>query len=168
MCIRDSVLVARLPEDHAALAKRLALWHTEPRGFAKEGVLVLRRADDVTLYVADARKCAWLAPGERVDRPAAAVTAPARAAGVSCDEACAGRGLRCDARLLVFADACAALAAHFPCPAGCGHQLGVELPAYVTSKAEATAGQCLIANGGATPTCAAKHRATQRLCVCVS
>ena len=62
----------------------------------------------------------------------------------------------------------AALAAHFPCPAGCGHQLGVELPAYVTSKAEATAGQCLIANGGATPTCAAKHRATQRLCVCVS
>ncbi|KAH8074519.1 alpha-1,3-mannosylglycoprotein 2-beta-N-acetylglucosaminyltransferase [Aureococcus anophagefferens] len=140
---------------------------TNPRGFAKEGVLVLRRADDVTLYVADARKCAWLAPGERVDRPAAAVTAPARAAGVSCDEACAGRGLRCDARLLVFADACAALAAHFPCEAGCGHQLGVELPAYVTSKAEATAGQCLIANGGATPTCAAKHRATS-LCVCVS
>lgn len=75
---------------------------------------------------------------------------------------------RADARLLVFADACAALAAHFPCPAGCGHQLGVELPAYVTSKAEATAGQCLIANGGATPTCAAKHHATQRLCVCVS
>ena len=162
------VLVARLPEDHASLAKRLALWHTEPRGFSREGVLVLRRADDVTLYVADARKCAWLAPGERVDRPAAAVDVAARAAGVSCDEACAGRGLRCDARLLVFADACAALAAHFPCPAGCGHQLGVELPAYVTSKAEATAGQCLIANGGATPTCAAKHRATQRLCVCVS
>ena len=85
---------------------------------------------------------------------------------VSCDETCAATGRRCDPALLPFADDCAAVARHFDCPNGCGHQLGVELPALVTLDSEFTAGQCLIANGGAVPTCGAKHRATRRLCVC--
>ena len=158
--------VVSLPEDHARLARLLDLWHTEPRGYDARGVLSLRRKNGVALYLLDARRCPWLDDdARRPPHSSALVAAPG--AGVSCDETCRARGSRCAPDLLPFADTCAALAAAFDCPQGCGHQIGVELPAVVTLESEFTVGQCLIANGGAVPTCNSKHRATRRLCVCV-
>ena len=162
------LLVARLPEDHPKLARALDLWHTEPRGYDRHGVLVLRRAGGAALYLADARRCDFLGETERIAKPADAALVAAGAAGVSCDDACRAAGRRCDDRLLAFADACAFMREHFDCPKGCGHQLGPELPAFVARPGRDTSGQCLIANGGFTPACGARHPATQRLCFCAS
>ena len=48
---QSRVVVVALPEDHARLSKLLNLWHTEPRGYSKDGLLVLRRQRDVPFSV---------------------------------------------------------------------------------------------------------------------
>ena len=120
----------------------------------------------MTLYLADSRRNDYINDDERLKLPQTAKILPASAPGVSCDDTCASHHMHCQPKLLPFADTCDALTANFKCTNGCGHQLGIELPAFVTQASEATVGQCLIANGGAVPTCQSKHRATQRLCVC--
>jgi hypothetical protein len=85
--------------------------------------------------------------------------------GVSCTSACAAMGGRCEERELEWGNSCAALARHFPCEAGCGHQVGPELPAYASAKDLDTYRQCLTSDI-AVSTCDAKYAKTRRLCTC--
>ena len=117
------------------------------------------------VYLLDMRRCPWLNE-ERIS-DADSVVIKASQPGVACTSVCRAAQKTCDPKLLVFADRCDLLRKHFPCDAGCGHQLGPELPAFVARPGRDTSGQCLVASGGFTPTCDAKHPATQRLCVCV-
>jgi hypothetical protein len=80
--------------------------------------------------------------------------------------ACTLSIVSCDERELEFMNRCDALAAAFACEGGCGHQIGLELPAYVADRRAATAGQCLVTDGPM-PRCAASHPATARLCACL-
>ena len=52
------------------------------------------------------------------------------------------------------------------CEAGCGHQVGPELPAYAESPSLDTHRQCLISDI-AISKCEAKFGKTRRLCRCV-
>ena len=56
--------------------------------------------------------------------------------------------------------------AHFDCEAGCGHQVGAELPAYVSSPTLDTYQQCLVSDISVS-SCSAKFAKTSRLCRCV-
>ena len=160
----DVSVVVKFVEEHQKLAKLFDLWHTELRGYNKHGVLALRRKGGFTIYLLDMRRCPWVE--ERIS-DANSVVIKASQPGVACTSVCRAAQKTCDPKLLVFADRCDLLRKHFPCEAGCGHQLGPELPAFVARPGRDTSGQCLVASGGFTPTCDAKHPATQRLCVCV-
>ena len=88
------------------------------------------------------------------------------AAGKSCHEACAAEGGSCVQKELEWANTCEALGAAFACEAGCGHQVGPELPAYAASPSLDTHRQCLISDI-AISKCEAKYGKTSRLCRCV-
>ena len=66
----------------------------------------------------------------------------------------------------VGANTCEALGAAFACEAGCGHQVGPELPAYAESPSLDAHRQCLISDI-AISKCEAKFGKTRRLCRCV-
>ncbi|KAJ1456851.1 GNT-I family-domain-containing protein, partial [Pelagophyceae sp. CCMP2097] len=149
------VLAVSLPEQLQAVARPLGMWSTEPRGFSSDGVAVVR-TQGATVLVADRRRCEALEPAERLVIPLTARFVAAHGKDVSCDEACRASGMACADELLYFADDCDELKNHFACEAGCGHQLGPELPAYVFDVAQPTHRQCLVSNGGAVPRCAAK------------
>ena len=53
----------------------------------------------------------------------------------------------------------------WPCEAGCGHQVGPELPAYASSNSLDTYRQCLVSDI-AVSKCDAKYFKTERLCFC--
>lgn len=89
----------------------------------------------------------------------------AAATGVSCNEACAEVGLTCDARTLEWGNSCTMMQKAFHCEAGCGHQVGPELPAYAASDTLDTYQQCLVSDI-AVSKCEAKFSKTRRLCTC--
>jgi hypothetical protein len=159
------VVVPYALEGYRALSARLALWPAHPRG-GHAGLARTRHGRAVVLLV-DRRAPAsdWLPARWRLRLPAGALTVAAAAAGESCDATCVARGSRCDDAQLQWANDCAALRAHFRCEAGCGHQLGDEIPCYVTERGRDTHAVCL--HGDAPSKCAARFGATRRLCVCV-
>lgn len=158
------VAIAASLEEYRALSARLALWPAHARG-AHAGIVRTRHAN-ATLLLVDRRAGArWLPAPLRLERRADARTVAARTAGASCDATCALEGLRCDPAQLQFANSCAELRAHFACERGCGHQVGEEIPCYVSDRERDTAGVCL--HSDIVSTCAAAFRATTRLCVCV-
>ena len=57
------------------------------------------------------------------------------------------------------------MARHFGCEAGCGHQVGKELPAYAATADLDTYQQCLITDI-AVSACNAAFKKTRRLCSC--
>lgn len=85
--------------------------------------------------------------------------------GKSCVEVCQSRNAKCDKQQIYFLNDCNLLKKHFPCEAGCAHQVGKELPVYVPDPAQSTKGQCLI-TFISPATCEAKHKSTSRLCPC--
>ena len=88
------------------------------------------------------------------------------APGASCADACKEGGGRCETPELEWANDCDALARHFPCEAGCGHQVGSELPAYAHQASLDTHRQCLVSDI-AFSKCEAKFAKTTRLCFCL-
>ena len=68
---------------------------------------------------------------------------------------------------LEWGNNCDAMAKFFRCEAGCGHQVGPELPAYASAQDLDTHGQCLISDI-AVSTCKAAFKKTERLCACVT
>ena len=162
-----AVVLATFPEDLPKLAKDFALWPSELRGYYK-GLVLLRRRQGRVVLVVDRRTCTFLPETQRLTLPDNARIVAANAANQDCHETCRSQNLKCEDHLLRFISAdCDALQKAFPCEHGCGHQLGTELPAYVTSPQEATFGQCLMTNHAKPSTCDAKHQATVRLCPCI-
>ena len=72
--------------------------------------------------LADRRRCPYLDDHHRI-RPPAHMKMLAAGAGVSCEEACKHAGGVCDVPTLEWGNTCEALAQHFECEAGCGHQV---------------------------------------------
>jgi alpha-1,3-mannosyl-glycoprotein beta-1,2-N-acetylglucosaminyltransferase len=151
-------------ENYPAIAKRLALWPAHPRATHK-GLVRTGHAGGTVLLVDRRSGEAWLPPKRRIARHPQAQTLAASAAGQSCDAACAERGLRCDEEQLQFCNNCRDLRAHFPCEGGCGHQVGAEIPCYVSEAGRDTHTVCL--HSDVISKCAAAFKATTRLCVCV-
>lgn len=151
-------------EQYKELAKPLGLWGENPRAF-HNGTIMLHPPSGGTLLLADRRHSPYIDPSERLTPPSTMRQMKA-AAGVSCDRACANAGLRCEAPQLEWGNTCEAMAKLFPCEAGCGHQVGPELPAYAASPTLDTHRQCLISDI-AISTCAAAFAKTERLCTCI-
>ena len=116
------------------------------------------------VILADRRQCPYLDAKEMM-RPEPTARNVAAAAGQTCVQACKHAGGSCRDRELEWANSCEAMRDHFPCEAGCGHQVGTELPAYVTSPSLDTHQQCLITDI-AFPKCDSKYEKTARLCHC--
>ena len=121
-------------------------------------VLVDRRAGAALLEAAGKGSEAW--------RPAVGITMAAARKGQSCDDRCRTLRKRCSERELEFANNCEALIANFPCEAGCGHQIGDEIPCYVSDPLAPTFRQCLVTEQRM-PQCHASHPSTSRLCACI-
>ncbi|KOO21581.1 Alpha-1,3-mannosyl-glycoprotein 2-beta-N-acetylglucosaminyltransferase [Chrysochromulina tobinii] len=166
--------MARLPKERASLllytreeyrqlAKPLGIWEESQRA-THNGTITLRTPNGATLLLADRRKCPYLPEGLQL-RPPKGMQTVAAEAGVSCDVACRQAGARCDMKTLEWGNSCAAMAAHFGCERGCGHQVGPELPAYAASPDLDTYQQCLISDI-AISQCAAGYAKTRRLCTC--
>jgi hypothetical protein len=166
--------MARLPKERASLllytreeyrqlAKPLGIWEESQRA-THNGTITLRTPNGATLLLADRRKCPYLPEGVQL-RPPKGMQTVAAEAGVSCDVACRQAGARCDMKTLEWGNSCAAMAAHFGCERGCGHQVGPELPAYAASPDLDTYQQCLISDI-AISQCAAGYAKTRRLCTC--
>ena len=151
-------------EEYKGIAKALGLWGENQRA-TSNGTITLKPNGGGTLLLADRRKCPYLEESERIKPPPGLqqLRAPL---GVSCDEACAKAGARCDASALEWGNNCDAMAKFFRCEAGCGHQVGPELPAYASAQDLDTHGQCLISDI-AVSTCKAAFKKTERLCGCV-
>ena len=140
------------------------IWLESPRG-THNGTIALHVPGGATLLLADRRKSPFLRDDERL-APQQGGRNVVAAAGKSCQDACVAEGGRCVQKELEWANNCEALMAAFPCEAGCGHQVGPELPAYATSPTLDTHKQCLISDI-AISKCEAKFAKTSRLCRCV-
>lgn len=118
------------------------------------------------LFVVDRRRGGQFLAEDEAWKPAVGAKTMVARQGQSCESRCGQEGMRCAERELEFVNSCADLAAHFPCEAGCGHQIGEEIPCYVSDPAAPTYQQCLVTEQRM-PRCKAAHRSTTRLCSCV-
>lgn len=161
----ERVVVAFVREEYRRMARSLPLWPNHPRGMHR-GALVLRRGHLVLL---DRRLAGHLLDvDQRLDRRSDASLVAARGVNESCDLVCGREGALCDpAQLQFITDDCAALRQHFPCEAGCGHQIGREIPCYVDDVSRDTHQVCLVSAGDTPSLCNASFHATIRLCLCV-
>lgn len=149
-----------------------ALWE-EPRATHK-GVIIIRHQKyrETLILLAMRRFCPYLNLQERI-LPTIHSVVVAAEPGISCEDACRFHDndldpttYRCSPDDLPFINQCEQLSKIFSCKAGCGHQVGGELPAFVVSRDEITYGQCLIT---VVPhvDCGANHPSTRRACPCV-
>jgi len=86
--------------------------------------------------------------------------------GESCLDACKRGSLVCDDEQLYFLNECNRLQDAFPCEDGCAHQVGEELPVYVSDPEQMTYRQCLVTFISAMH-CHTSHESTRRLCACM-
>ena len=165
-----------------------------PRGTYRGLLLTRLKQGNVMLILADRRTAAqFLREDERI-LPNPAVELVGANAGEDCMDACAraaielnmrgksGKGKsgskraplagspavnvwQCEGRHFQFINNCEALARVFECEAGCGHQIGLEIPCYVSAMGEDSYQQCLVTDGART-TCESRHPNTERLCPC--
>ena len=151
-------------EEYKTIAKALGLWGENQRA-THNGTIRLRTRSGGTLLLADRRKCPYLESGEK-SKPPPGMQQIAAGLGASCDATCASAGGRCENQVLEWGNNCEAMARHFGCEAGCGHQVGTELPAYAEVSDLDTHRQCLISDI-AVSECKAAFKKTRRLCSCV-
>ena len=145
-----------------SIAVRVGLPAGAPRSTHKGLTAILYKG--VPLLLADRRVCPYLRAAEQI-RPDPAVQYRAAQQGESCTKTCAAAGMRCRGDHLQWANNCEVLARLFPCEAGCGHQIGEEIPCYVQDRTQVTHQQCLTTDG-AVRSCDASHRSTSRVCPC--
>ncbi len=160
----STTLLLYVREGYKRLATPLGLWPESPRG-TRGGLIAVHTPAGATLLLADQRKCELLSEEHRV-RPVEPHRDGTASAGVSCTQHCAGLGLTCVQSELEWVNSCDVLQRHFACEAGCGHQVGNELPAYAGVDSLDTFQQCLFTDI-AVPTCEASFAKTSRLCRCV-
>uniref|UniRef100_A0A7S4DZD4 alpha-1,3-mannosyl-glycoprotein 2-beta-N-acetylglucosaminyltransferase n=1 Tax=Lotharella globosa TaxID=91324 RepID=A0A7S4DZD4_9EUKA len=163
----DGGLVLYTLETWRGVASRHQLWANQPRGTHRGLILVKQgKEGDVYKVFADKRK-AWnyLKPEDQLKPKPQAIKVKGNN-GESCSGACRRVQKRCDPREIQFVNTCEALLDSFACEAGCGHQMGMEIPSYVITPSERTYQQCLVADE-VVSTCEAAHPVTRRLCACV-
>jgi len=152
-------------ESWAMIAAKHQLWKNQPRG-THRGLILVHNRDGTFKVLADKRKAADYLRPEDAWRPNPDAQHVPGGRGESCNAVCSKRGLRCDHRELQFSNTCERMLRAFPCEAGCGHQMGYEIPSYVVAPNERTYRQCLVADEVAS-TCQAQHPITRRLCACL-
>eukprot|EP00927_Polykrikos_kofoidii_P083596 TRINITY_DN8605_c1_g1_i1.p1 TRINITY_DN8605_c1_g1~~TRINITY_DN8605_c1_g1_i1.p1 ORF type:complete len:771 (+),score=92.56 TRINITY_DN8605_c1_g1_i1:83-2314(+) len=163
-------------EDYAAIARALGIISSQPRT-AHRGIIVTYMPVEgakgrATIVLVDRRQAGVTAgqfsplPEAEAWHPHPARKVAAASPGQSCDAFCQTQGLVCDARELEFVNTCDEMRKAFPCEDGCGHQVGLEIPAFVHDRARDTARQCLVTDD-ALPQCKALSPVTTRLCVCI-
>lgn len=166
-------LLPYLREEYAALADRLGLWPT-PRGHFRHTIRVVLASGNVLLLYDRRRAGAYFTlPGVRGDAMGA-VKLVLGERGASCDETCAGEGMRCVEAGLEEVNFCDGMASIVDggCGGRCAFETGEDLPAFVVEEAPlATKGLCLVAEtgsgeGGALD-CAGRFEWTRRGCGCV-
>ena len=143
----------------------------EPRA-GRIGMISLRRTDrsDAYIFLCDLVRCAnRLFPMEQLVKRTSLMLPASK--GKSCTAVCGEHHKKCDPINLQTISyppgkACLMMRTHFDCKAGCGHQVGDELPALVVGGNLDTNYQCLTGES-AVPKCDAAHPATKRLCSCV-
>ncbi|KAF4681239.1 hypothetical protein FOZ60_012428 [Perkinsus olseni] len=160
-------MIPYLREEYPIIQQRLNLFPNYFRGQHKGVVIINIHAARTRLIFIDRRSGhQWLPNNISVTPPPLMTYLPA-SRGVSCNDAChSNNGMVCYDHLLEFANDCHVMLTHFPCEQGCGHQLGLELPAYVLDGGLHTFGQCLVTDHGA-PSCLTSHPSTARMCVCL-
>lgn len=159
-------LVLYTIESWRTVAHRNSLWANQPRGTHK-GVIVVPASAGKFKIFADQRKAWDYLDDKDCVKQKPGVTQVAGKRGQSCVQVCSGRGQRCIESELQFCNTCEAMLKAFPCEAGCGHQMGREIPSYVAASNERTYQQCLVSTDGALlATCRASHPVTSRLCPC--
>eukprot|EP00933_Yihiella_yeosuensis_P072446 TRINITY_DN8082_c1_g4_i1.p1 TRINITY_DN8082_c1_g4~~TRINITY_DN8082_c1_g4_i1.p1 ORF type:complete len:578 (+),score=76.01 TRINITY_DN8082_c1_g4_i1:266-1999(+) len=159
-------LVPYVREEFRPLAETLMIYPGQPRSSRKGLILTFDSKTGLNVALVDRRQGKGILPENELWLPIPGQRLEAARAGESCDSVCQRLGHRCVQRQLEYANACEHLKQYFPCEAGCGHQVGQEIPCYVHDKSRDTAGQCLVTDEAA-PSCEAKHPSTTRLCVCV-
>eukprot|EP00405_Crypthecodinium_cohnii_P037162 CAMPEP_0206544664 /NCGR_PEP_ID=MMETSP0325_2-20121206/11672_1 /ASSEMBLY_ACC=CAM_ASM_000347 /TAXON_ID=2866 /ORGANISM="Crypthecodinium cohnii, Strain Seligo" /LENGTH=633 /DNA_ID=CAMNT_0054043495 /DNA_START=226 /DNA_END=2123 /DNA_ORIENTATION=- len=148
-------LVPYSREEYTKMAKSLKIVPGQPRTHY-HGVVETRHPTTLAwLILADRRMSGFILPPSEVWRPSLQrLVGPARP-NESCEDFCTRSGQRCVAKELAFINQCNFLRTHFSCEAGCGQNLGADLPCYVTSSKRDTSRQCLTTD--AAPTCSGKH-----------
>eukprot|EP00754_Rhynchopus_humris_P007702 Rhum_TRINITY_DN13536_c0_g2::Rhum_TRINITY_DN13536_c0_g2_i1::g.61126::m.61126/K00726/MGAT1; alpha-1,3-mannosyl-glycoprotein beta-1,2-N-acetylglucosaminyltransferase len=111
------------------------------------------------------RICPCVPRGGAAARASSLRVEAAKRPDMSCIEVCATLhgGYRCDEGQFHYANSCKALKKHFPCKS-CAVNQGGDIPNYVSEPSDKNHGVCLTQK--AAPTCAGRHRNTQRLCPC--
>jgi hypothetical protein len=164
----NSFLVLYKREEFERLAPEFGLFPTQARGW-HEGIIISRVPQGHSqagrpLLLADVRKAKYIKVNERMEQNTGTLKVAA-ARGQSCEEACRARKKGCLEDQLEFLNTCESFSGIFPCEAGCGHQIGAEIPCYVADRTQPTYQQCLITDHG-TVRCGSKHMSTQRICAC--
>ena len=118
-----------------------------------------------TLYLVDRRTAMYLQL-PYLELPAPGLTHIPAARSESCTRTCAQHALVCAPFQMPFVNSCGMLRQHFKCEAGCGHQVGLELPCYVIDPQQVTYHQCLTSDEAPT-NCDASHPSTRRICACL-
>ena len=160
-------------EDFLRLAEPAGLLPRNSRGSIPHdlrsehyGVMLGKSKRRVPLLLVDRRSSRrYLRPAEQLHLEQGSEVLAGRQ-GWSCEEECLHRGAFCDKMQLYFLNDCNLLRTHFPCEAGCAHQVGNELPVYVPDSFQPTYRQCLL-TFISPMNCTAKHESTSRLCACV-
>jgi len=163
---QQTYILPYVREQYKMTATKLELYAAQPRGSHRGMVITRHPMSKATVILVDRRQSLGILPEEDQWNPNAQLRVGGAQKGQSCDAFCVGHQMRCDPRELEFLNRCSFLKANFPCENGCGHQVGFELPAYVSDPRADTALQCLVTDE-AVSTCKAGHRSTSRLCGCV-
>merc|ERR1711879_995193 len=153
-------------EEYQAIAKKLQISPAQPRA-AHHGVIRARHPNSrAEVLLVDRRQGDRLLPESELWHPHKQRRVDRAQPGESCDRFCSSIRMKCDARELEFVNNCETLQRYFPCEAGCGHQVGKEIPCYVHDRKRDTRMQCLVTDE-AVPDCKAAIAVTTRLCVCI-
>jgi len=159
-----SYVVPYKREEYKDLARRLDLYAGQART-AHRGIVMTRHPQThAQLILVDRRQSAdYLSEEDQLRPNAQRKVGPAKP-GQSCTALCRAHQMQCSDRELEYVNRCSMLKKYFACENGCGHQVGLEIPAYVHSTEADTALQCLVTDEAA-PTCKAHHKFTSRMCV---
>lgn len=153
-------------EEYKNIAKKLDIYGAQART-AHRGMIITRHPKNRAMVVLiDRRQSNGFLKDGDVWKPNPKRRIGGARRGQSCDQFCQSHRLRCDPRELEYVNRCSVLRKYFPCENGCGHQVGLEIPAYVHDAKLDTALQCLVTDEPM-PTCQAGHKSTTRMCACI-
>mmetsp|Transcript_11262 Transcript_11262/g.33832 ORF Transcript_11262/g.33832 Transcript_11262/m.33832 type:complete len:752 (-) Transcript_11262:379-2634(-) len=148
-------------EDYPTIARHLRIFPYPRAHFHNIALLPYQGS---FFLLADGRMCPLLPDAHRIPPTPGLLPVPAQAFQ-SCDSACRAQGKECGGQDFWFINTCQALADAFPCQAGCGLELGPEVPCYVDDARLNTHQKCLVTQRK--PRCSARHASTKRLCPCI-